>query len=63
MKKYIFLFLTILLVFAGNVSAQPKSNSAGLTEKDFMKAVLKSDKFKEFNSSILKDASPAKSSY
>lgn len=57
MKKYIFLLLTILLVFSGNVSAQPKSNSAGLTEKDFMKAVLKSDEFKEFKSSILKDAS------
>ncbi|MCC3645401.1 MULTISPECIES: hypothetical protein [Cytobacillus] len=57
MKKYIFLLLTILLVFSGNVSAQPNSNSAGLTEKDFMKAVLKSDEFKEFKSSILKDAS------
>ncbi|MBG9589479.1 hypothetical protein [Cytobacillus firmus] len=57
MKKYIFLLLTILLVFSGNVSAQPKSNSAGSTEKDFMKAVLKSDEFKEFKASILKDAS------
>ncbi|MFE4525450.1 hypothetical protein ACFRCQ_25625 [Cytobacillus firmus] len=57
MKKYIFLFLTILLVFSGNVSAQPKSSTADLTEKDFMKAVLKSDEFKEFKSSILKDAS------
>ncbi|KAF0816531.1 MULTISPECIES: hypothetical protein [unclassified Cytobacillus] len=56
MKKYIFLLLTILLVFSGNVSAQPKSKSAISTEKDFMKAVLKSDEYKEFKSSILKDA-------
>jgi hypothetical protein len=56
MKKYIFLLLTILLFFSGNVSAQPKSKSAILTEKDFMKAVLKSDEYKEFNASILKDA-------
>ncbi|MDD9313097.1 hypothetical protein HUN92_14510 [Bacillus firmus] len=56
MKRYIFLLLTILLVFSGNVSAQPKSSSADLTEKDFMKAVLKADEFKEYKSSILKDA-------
>ncbi|KON89357.1 hypothetical protein AF332_22790 [Sporosarcina globispora] len=56
MKKYIFLLLTILLVFSGNVSAQPKSRSADLTEKEFMKAVMKADEFKEFKSSILKDA-------
>lgn len=56
MKRYIFLLLTILLVFSGNVSAETKSRSADLTEKDFMKAVLKADEFKEFKSSILKDA-------
>ncbi|MDF2039422.1 hypothetical protein P2R12_21030 [Cytobacillus oceanisediminis] len=56
MKRYIFLLLTILLVFSGNVSAEPKSRSADLTEKGFMKAVLKADEFKEFKSSILKDA-------
>ncbi|RBP92113.1 hypothetical protein DFO70_10741 [Cytobacillus firmus] len=56
MKKYIFLLLTILLVFSGNVSAQPKSFSAELTEKDFIKAVMMADEFKEFKSSILKDA-------
>ncbi|WP_026582272.1 hypothetical protein [Bacillus sp. J33] len=56
MKKYIFLLLTILLVFSGNAFAQPKSGAANLSEKEFMKAVRKADEFKDFKSSFLNGA-------
>ncbi|CAM3485667.1 hypothetical protein GCM10009865_31540 [Aeromicrobium ponti] len=56
MKKYIFLLLTILLAFSGNVFAQPKSGAGDLSEKEFIKAVKKADEYKEFKSYFLTDA-------
>ncbi|GLB60469.1 hypothetical protein [Cytobacillus sp. NCCP-133] len=56
MKKYIFLLLSILLVFSGNAFAQPKSGNADFTEKEFMKAVKKADEFKDFKSSFLNNS-------
>ncbi|MBT2690402.1 hypothetical protein J7I93_19805 [Bacillus sp. ISL-47] len=56
MKKYIFLLLTILLAFSGNVFAQPKSGAEHLSEKEFIKKVKKADEYKTFKSYFLKDA-------
>jgi hypothetical protein len=56
LKKYIFLLLTILLAFSGDVFAQPKSGAADLSEKEFIKAVKKADEYKEFKSYFLTDA-------